>query len=378
MKIDIDYTLNLIQDFESWRENYNGNKYGYGLDEYCKNIKNNYPEAYAKFGNGYISLYKITKNKNWIDKAEECATWLLENSYPDFNNYSWGLPFKFKCIPAFSSFLITTVFCCDFLLEFHSLTGNSKYMSTVIDSSRWIINKLYRKAGTEHYFSYSPYNCLDYNIYNACSLANGLFSKLPEIDYKEITNRIAKNIILKQKNNGLWKYSDFNKTIDCLHTAYTLEGLKEYLIRNTDDKIIRKSFDNGLTVFKRKFILNNGFCIKRLPVLDNSVKYFWKDLAKNMILLAKQFLGIYNLTESARLWGYAAALRLLSKNDDIDIATKIFNGAVKNLYNEYGFFNFKINNPAIFIRHQAHMFESIGCFIEMLLRTENNSLFKKR
>lgn len=374
MITDVESVKRIMESFENWRTTYNGNKYGYGFDEYCRNNKKNHPEAYAKFGNGYVSLYEVTNNKKWINKASDCANWLLENNYLDFQSYSWGLPFKFKCIPAFSSYLITTVFCCDFLFRLGSVTGNKKYMSAVIDSSKWIMNKLYRKSGDEYYFSYSPYNCLNYNIYNANSLTNGFLSKLSKIDHKNITDKIAKSIILKQKNNSLWKYSDSNKTIDCLHTAYTLEGLGEYLIKNSDNIVIRKSFDNGLLAFKQKFILNDGFCIKKLPTLGNSVKYYWKDLTKNIILLTKRFFGIYNSTESARLWGYAAALRLLSKSDDKDISIKVFNSVIKNLYNKNGFFNYKINDSSVFIRHQSHLFESMGYFIEMLHRTGNTDV----
>ena len=368
MKIDTDFVLKLMNDFENWRESYNGSKYGYGLDEYCKDMKYEYPEAYAKFGNGYLLFYRVTGDKSWFHKAKECANWLLENYYTDFDNYSWGLPFKFKSVPAFSSYLITTVFCCDFLLRAYNMIGRNDYLSAVLGASKWILNELYRKNGNEYYFLYSPYNCLKYNIYNATSLTAGFYVKLEKTtkgNYKKIYENVVNNIVSKQSKNSLWKYSDFNETIDCLHTAYTLEGLVEYLSGDGNNNKVKKAFDKGMKAFKNSFVSPNGFCFMRLPLgFSSSVKKGIKELSKNSILKFRRFFRIYSVKEGARLWGYAAAIRLFVKSNDLEFAVKILTSAAKNLYNKEGFFNYKWSEPSIFIRHEAHMFESMGYFVE--------------
>lgn len=116
-----------LSNLHRWRVSYNGDHVGLGCDEYCETHLLHYPEAYAKFGMGYLILYEITREERWLTWVNKCAQWLLENSSWE-NYYCWGLPFAFKCVPPGGPYLITTSFCGDFLCKAFEVTGITDYL----------------------------------------------------------------------------------------------------------------------------------------------------------------------------------------------------------------------------------------------------------
>ncbi len=44
---------------------------------------------------GYLIMLKITKDKQYLEKANNCLEWLIENKSPKFETYSWANHFDF-------------------------------------------------------------------------------------------------------------------------------------------------------------------------------------------------------------------------------------------------------------------------------------------
>ena len=92
-------------NLENWRNNHNKNDIGFGYDPYKPDQKFHYAEAYALWGNGYLKLYQITQNQEYLDLALKCAAWLIENKKPKYENYSWGLPWGWNQRAPLKSYL---------------------------------------------------------------------------------------------------------------------------------------------------------------------------------------------------------------------------------------------------------------------------------
>lgn len=58
---------------DEWRENYNGDKVGYGTDPYRPLSYYDYPEAYAVWGSGYIRFFNITRDFSFLVRAKRSA-----------------------------------------------------------------------------------------------------------------------------------------------------------------------------------------------------------------------------------------------------------------------------------------------------------------
>lgn len=61
---------------DKWRREYNGDRIGLGMDEYCKDQLLEYPESYAKFAIGYKILYDLTNDDEYKNIAINSLDWL--------------------------------------------------------------------------------------------------------------------------------------------------------------------------------------------------------------------------------------------------------------------------------------------------------------
>lgn len=296
------------------------------------------------------------QDRKYLDKATECAQWLLKNSYTK-EWKSWGLPFKYKCVPAFSPYLLTTVFVGDFLLNYFHITNDEEILKVVLSIADYLFENYYVEEA-KSYFVYSLHSCLSYNIYNATSLALGFLSNLKEyLSFRNLEKleKVYNTLLSSQIKYNIWGYSDDNNLIDLLHSVYTIEGLLEYSKNLKDDNldVIYKAYK----FTKKFFITKNGFCIRTLPRIS---KLELKELLSYIKRIIKYKVKLFTSNDEARLWGYAAALRLGVKMGNFDLAFNILNFVKNNLFVDEGYFKYKSSDSRIFIRHEAHIFEAIS------------------
>ena len=365
-----------MKKLHNWREEYNHDMIGYGIDEYVKEIKLHYPEVYAKFAKGYLFMFKAIGEKRFINYAKNSLEWLIKNKSPFYENYCWGLPFKYKCVPANGPYLLTTSFCGQAFLDFYELTHESKYLEIVKSSVKWIFEDLSgEKFNDGSILFYSPYECNKYFIPNAVSISIGFLVRASKYLSKSIyqpTEKIVKSLIDFQNPDGSWYYSVKSTSIDNLHTAFVLEGLWMYY-NVTTDKSILKPLIRGTDYFWNNFYESDGYG-------KGHVLYGFRDLNKidisriikdKIIKTANLFGVLKNRNPETRLWGYAAAIRAFvyaSYYDTkcLNYAIKIFNYVGNNLQDEMGYFYYRGDDKSCYMRHQAHIFEAFGVLGERL------------
>lgn len=361
--------LDSMKKLHDWREDYNQDMIGYGIDEYAKEIKFHYPEGYAKFGRGYLFMFKATGEEKFIDYAKSSLKWLMQNKSPYYDDYCWGLPFKYKCAPANGPYLLTTSFCGQTFLDIYKLTHENKYLEIVKSVVKWVLEALSGEKFNEGFILfYSPYECNRYFIPNAVSIAIGFLIRVSKyLKYIDETNeKIIRALISFQNPDSSWYYSVKSTSIDNLHTAYVLEGLWEYY-NTTNNESVLKPLIGGTDYFWNTFYGDDGHG-------KGHVLYGFGDLNKieisriikdEIIKTANLFGVLKNRNPETRLWGYAGAIRAFVyasyyDAEYLDYAIKIFNYVRDNLQSEAGYFYYRSNDRSCYIRHQAHIFEAIG------------------
>lgn len=351
-----------------WRERYNKDNCGYGLDEYARSKKLHYPEAYAKFAKGYLSLFDATGEEKFSTYARNSLEWLIKNKSRYYRDYSWGLPFKWDCVPKDGPYLLTTSFCGQSFLDFYSLTGETRYLKIVKSAMNWVLEELGGETfGDGFFFYYSPYKCDRYFIPNAVSISVAFLinasrcTKNPKIQDK--IRECVRAITKFQNPDGSWHYSTRSTVIDNLHTAYTLEGLWSYF-KETHDNTILISLVKGTSFLWDSFYEQTGYGAARVSKNVGKINPL-RLLRDGAIRVACKFKLVRGRSFETRLWGYAVAIRAFTyasyeEPKYLENAMKIFSYVKNNLQDEVGYFHYRTNDESCFIRHQANIFEALG------------------
>jgi len=346
----------ILLSLHKWREKFNGDHIGFGHDQYKPDKLFHYPEAYAVWGLGYLNLYKITEKKEFLKNAIKCADWLIKNKNPNYKNMSWGLPWNWEYwnAPKDLSYLITTVFCGDFLLESYKETLNNKYLESAINVGEWIEKENsgeMTKKGL--FFYYANFPSLKFQIPNPTAKSSAFFGKLYMATgnkmYRDLCFKSAEYTLKSQNPDGSWYYSERSNIIDNFHTGLILDALLDlYYLQLFDKKSLYESLKIGFSFYWHYLFKKNGAGI---------------EVYKKNKTLKERIYNFFNLDmNDSRLWSYGVAIKVFSKAIPIlkteEYATKIFNYSLK-LRQHDGAFCHKINDHRTFIRGEAHMFNGL-------------------
>lgn len=368
----------ILESLEAYRENFNGDHFGYGFDRYKRDEAFYYAEAYALWGQGYVINYKTSGKQIFLEKALRCAEWLINNTQPGYINLCWGLPWQWEQwnAPAELGYLITTVFVGDFFLDLYAATNIKQWLETAIQIASWIEHENGgedRPDGYFYYYANSPE--LRFFIPNPSAKAAGFLYRLynitQETHFFEKARQAIMPIINFQSRNGGWDYSEFSAVRDITHNGFILDGLyQSYIFSN--EEVYKKSLIKGFNFFEKNLFFQNGAMLGRSCYrLDDLRKvsfysFAWDQL-KRMIPLPKKYY--------APLWGYASALRIFSEasqiqNKYMNTAKIICLWVIKNLGNQDGSFSYDLVEKSVYIRHQAHIYQAISCFNYQISKLE--------
>lgn len=359
MQIKSEHIIDALINLHHWRKGFNHNWIGFGKDPYKPGEQYHYAEAYGLWGQGYITLFNLTRESRYLDLAEQCADWLLENSYTDITRPSWGLPWSWDVwdAPETLSYVTTTIFAGQLFVELYKAVREQDYLNIAMSVASWISQENGMKQTEDglwvYYANYSP---LRYPITNAIALTSGYFWQVYKCtsieDYRFLASETAKYVLSQQMPSGKWFYSDQSSVVDNLHTGYVLEGLWEgYPFW---DKQTLKKLRLGSNFYWDNFYSPSGYGQER------SGKG-WKAKVKRWLM---KFGWRYKITET-RLWGYGTAMRTFAfaAVDDecwLRKAARIYNYLERNLSLENGAYAYRATDPSIYIRHQAHIFAGLG------------------
>lgn len=289
---------------------------GYGIDALDDKTPRHYPMSYAFYARGLAELYRRYGEPQRLEQLNETLQKLLELQ---LSPGAWGLPLTWEEREG-EPYLIIVAFALYALLDGYELTGNEAYFKVVEDGIDWGINKLGKFP--DGCFKYSPR--VIPAIYNPHAEFMGVLYHY--LDFKEDktirdeAEKALRYLDTKKTSKGLHAYGDLHPHRFCFHTSYVLEGL-HYAGRD-----IKTPWNNLMNMVMKP----NGFMITS-PTRD--------DL-------------------EARAWAYATHLYVGALINETKHTPTILNYVYENLLTPDGLI-FRLNDPRIFTRHEAHMFYAL-------------------
>jgi len=277
------------------------------------------PKGMALFALAYLQLYKKSKDKKYLDKAEHCLTWLDANSNNKYSGKCWGYNFDWEnrmfFLPKGEPCIVVTVYVGMAFLEFYEITKKRKYLEIAKSISQFILKDLYMYKSKEGYcLSYTPFDKT--RVYNASILGGTILAHLykytKDNSLKKISRELVRYVVNNQNLQGYWTYGDTRSMVDNFHTGFVLDSIAEY-IRYTGDKSFEKQLKKGLEYYKKNLFTSEG-----IPKYYNN--------------------SVYPIDIHAS----AQAIITFSKFDK-EFANKIAAWTIKNMQKRDGSFIYRIN-----------------------------------
>lgn len=354
-----------------WRDQYNKENIGYGLDPYQPDRACHYAEAYALWGQGYVSLYKLTGEDKYLQLAERCTDWLMEHVNPGYKHPSWGLPWKWKRWNASQtlSYLITTVFCGQLFYALYKQKQDKRYLDLAEQVAQWIECE---NGGEEcrdgYWFYYANFPALKFPVFNVSAQACGFLAHLCALNDDRRRRKLCldatRYLIRKQRPDGRWFYAAQSYKTDNVHTGFVLEGMWQTYESGVSSWL--PPLIKGTKFYWQNLFSANGFGIERYVCGANDLRNLpFKVWVDNFFHSVK---GDERVVET-QLWGYGAAIRaftIASRFDDEwkEKAKLLIHYVRDSLSLGNGSFAYRRTDPAVYIRHQAHIFQSLGLFAD--------------
>jgi len=288
-----------------------------------------FPQANALIARSYLANYSISKEKKYLDKAIDLLNWLEKNPSKGYKNYCWGQPYNWysrKLIPAFTPRATVTTQVANAFLDAYEITKESKYLEIAVDSCKFFINNLQWKEDVNNNICFSYTSLDNYNIHNANMLiAATLIRTWSHSKIEQFKNMGLKSMnftISHQNENGSWFYwappDKIVGRIDNYHTGFILESfevIRNYLGKNFyEDNVLNKGLE---------YYLKNLFDEKNIPKMT--------DMSMYPIDIQSSAQAIITLCTIGK-----------RKPELNDIAIKIANWTVQNLYDDKGFFYYRL------------------------------------
>jgi hypothetical protein len=255
---------------------------------------------------GFMRLNECTGEKAWLDMAEFCLQWLVDNQSKGYSGSCWGNHFDYQSrsfyLPKGVPTVVWTSLIGHAFLDGYEHFKNNQYLQVAVSACEHILRDL--KAypdGDGACISYVP--GLDSQVHNANTLAGSLLARTSSHNRNEAYLTLARKAIQYtaqyQRPDGSWWYGEKANLhwVDNFHTAYVLDCFKQYAESSGDN-----SFDEvmvrGYEYWKNTFFLSDGtpkyYDHKTLPIdiqccsqaIDTLV-YFSNRDPESLLLAAK-------------------------------------------------------------------------------------------
>jgi polysaccharide biosynthesis protein VpsJ len=214
---------------------------------------------------GYITMYTMTKDKAYLDKAAACLKWLDKNKSPFYEKHSWGNHFSFSSrvgkLPKLEPIIVWTSLIGQAFIDMYELTKEQFYLDVIQSICDWILALPREKTDSGVCLSYVAFcqrSIHNSNMLGAAMLARSArYIKNPEL--KKAAQEGMKYSCTRQLPDGAWWYGEADDLhwIDNFHTGYNLDSLKCY-IDATGDKEYESQLKKGFDFFKKSFFEADG------------------------------------------------------------------------------------------------------------------------
>jgi rhamnogalacturonyl hydrolase YesR len=214
---------------------------------------------------GYLTMYQLTGDDVYKEKAESCLDWLIRNKSPKFEKFSWANHFDFASRTGMytkdESIIVWTVLIGYAFLSAYELLENKKHLDVAVSACDWIMDL--PRERTESGTCISYYAFKQSSIHNSNMLGAALLAQTAKItgnkDYRRVSDEAMEYSCSRQLQNGGWYYGEAGNQhwIDNFHTGYNLDSLKTYIDNTGDTKYLNK-MNAGLEFYKNNFFEENG------------------------------------------------------------------------------------------------------------------------
>jgi len=303
---------------------------------------------------GYLKLFKLFNNDEYVEKAERLLLWLMENKSPNYRECCWGNHFDFSSrsgrLPKFEPTIVWSSLIGHAFLDAYELLQQKKYLEVAESICQWILGLPKEQTRSGTCLSYVAYKQI--SVHNSNMLGAAMLARTARItgdrNAQEVANEAMVFSCARQRSDGAWYYGDSPNThwIDNFHTGYNLDSLKIY-IENTGDKSYSKNLRGGFEYFKQNFFDKNG-----------RPKYYHNRTYPIDIQCASQ--AIETLTNFSVI-----------DEASLELASKVAKWTIKNMQDKTGYFYYRVL-PGIKVKipmmhwGQATMYKSLSNLISFI------------
>jgi hypothetical protein len=238
----------------------------------------------------------------------------------------WGYSFPWQgrrlLVPAGFPNLVCTTFVANALLDAYEYLQDERCLKMAVNAAEYIVNELYWTDGDDIGFSY-PLPSLRGECHNANLLAAALLCRVyahkRTDQFLDIGLRMARRTVQKQRPDGSWFYGEApsQRWIDNFHTGYNL-GALDSIARYVGTEEFTTAVQRGFEFYRSHFFREDG-----------APKYFHnRAYPIDIHCVAQSILTLLTF----RKFGA----------DDSRQACAVFNWARKRMWDESGFFYYRV------------------------------------
>jgi rhamnogalacturonyl hydrolase YesR len=230
------------------------------------------------FAQGYLRMYQVHGEQAYLEKAEFCLRWLMENRNPEFQGHCWGNHFDYQSrggnIAKGCPTIVWTGLIGHAFVDAYEILGKKEYLDVAASACEFIVNELgWQEFPEGLLLRYYPNS--NNLIHNSSMIGASLLARVDSLDsnprYRDIAERAIQYTLHHQTREGAWHYGVGEKWawIDSFHTGYVLEALAIF-VRATGATKYQPVLEKGYKFFVETFFLPDGtpryYDHKTLPI----------------------------------------------------------------------------------------------------------------
>lgn len=214
---------------------------------------------------GYVTLYRITGEQQYLDKALHCLEWLDKHKVARFPYHSWSNHFDFASrfgrYTKDDPIIVWTALIGHAYLDVFEVTGLNWLLQVANSVCNWILELPREKTDTGDCISYLAH--VQSSVHNANMLGAGILARTGKHTGRQECLDVARSAMeytcSRQRPDGSWWYAESPEYhwIDNFHTGYNLDAIKHYMDA-TGDRSYRLNFERGLWFYKTNFFEESG------------------------------------------------------------------------------------------------------------------------
>ena len=224
----------------------------------------------------YCRLFEATGNDGYLERARECADWLLTHSSQGYPGLSWGYPFDWQSkvfIPGGTPSVVVSTAVGDGLWHLARLTGEPAYKNACLEICKFVTQGLNRTVidAETLCFSYTPVD--RFLVHNANLFAAEYLVRIGRhignSEWCELGIRAGNYALSEQNANGSIFYwgraQNYNlpNHLDCIHSGFEIRCLWGLWIA-TGDLRFHQAALKYFSFFDRSYI-QDGAAVASFP-----------------------------------------------------------------------------------------------------------------